>query len=169
MKKETVTIKSLSPWMRTALMQLAASKQPCTSTLIGSMLTRRQSAYGWQTSAREGGRTLKALERRKLVVSQGYDPVRKIWPWTITALGKEIAQSLAAVRVTPPSPPPVTEQNCPHCGAKLDGEDRELIALHGMLTCPRCGREGCSECMPFGWGVICPGCEELREAIPELQ
>ena len=150
-------------------MHLAASKQPCTSTLIGSMLTRRQSAYGWQTSAREGGRTLKALERRKLAVSQRYDPALKIWPWTITELGKKVAQSLAAVRVTPPSPPPVTEQNCPHCGAKLDDEDRELIALHGMLTCPRCGREGCSERMPFGWGVICPGCEELREAIPELR
>jgi hypothetical protein len=52
MKKEASIVKSLSPWMRMALMQLAASKQPCTSTSIGSMLTKRQSAYGWQTSAR---------------------------------------------------------------------------------------------------------------------
>lgn len=170
MKKEADIIRSLSPWMRTVLVHLATSKQPCTSTSVGSMLTKRQSAYGWQTSAREGGRTLNALERRKLAVSQKYDPFRKIWPWTITALGREIAQSLAASIAAPSAPSlPVTEQDCPHCGAKLDGEDRELIALHGMLTCPRCGREGCSECMPFGRGVICPECEELREAIPELQ
>ena len=170
MEKKTDIIKSLSPWMRTALVQLATSRQPCTSTSIGSFLTRRQSAYGWQTSAREGGKTLKALERRKLACSQRYDPARKIWPWTITGLGKEVAQSLAAA--VPPlaiPPPPVAEQACPHCGTRLDDEDRELIRLHGPMTCPQCDREGCSECLPFGRGVICPECEELREAIPELR
>lgn len=40
-------------------------KHTCTS--IGSVLTGRQSAYGWQTSAREGGRTLRALLRRGLI------------------------------------------------------------------------------------------------------
>ena len=150
-------------------MQLATSKQPCTSTSIGSLLTRRQSAYGWQTSAREGGWTLKALERRKLAQSHRYDPTWKIWPWTITALGEKVAQSLATVVIAPVAPPPPdTGQSCPHCGAKLDDEDRELLARHGPVSCPRCGREGCNECMPFGRGVICPECEELREAIPEF-
>ena len=163
-------VKSLSPWMRTALARLADSKQPCTSTSIGSMLTGRQSAYGWQTSAREGGRTLKALERRKLACPQRYDPSRKIWPWTITCLGKEVARSLAAVAPMAAAPPPsVADRACSHCGTKLDDEDRELIARHGPMTCPRCGREGCHECLPFGRGVICPECEELREAIPELR
>ena len=37
-----------------------------TCTSIGSAITGRQSAYGWQTSAREGGRTLHALKRRGL-------------------------------------------------------------------------------------------------------
>ena len=170
MEKKADIIKSLSPWMRRALMQLAASRQPCTSTSIGSMLTGRQSAYGWQTSAREGGKTLKALERRKLACSQRYDPARKIWPWTITILGKEVAQSLAAAVPPPAIPsPPAADQACPHCGTRLDDEDQELIRLHGPMTCPRCGREGCSECLPFGRGVICPECEELREAIPELR
>ena len=169
MEKASDIIKSLSPWMRTALMQLATSKQPCTSTSIGSLLTRRQSAYGWQTSAREGGWTLKALERRKLAQSHRYDPTWKIWPWTITALGEKVAQSLATVVIAPVAPPPPdTGQSCPHCGAKLDDEDRELLARHGPVSCPRCGREGCNECMPFGRGVICPECEELREAIPEF-
>jgi hypothetical protein len=170
MEEEASIVKSLSPWMRMALMQLATSKQPCTSTSIGSMLTKRQSAYGWQTSAREGGRTLKALERRQLAVSQRYDPTWKIFPWTITELGKKVAQSLSTVAVSPASPsPPVADRSCSHCGAKLDAEDLELIARHGPVTCPRCDRDGCNECMPFGRGVICPECEELREAIPELQ
>jgi hypothetical protein len=163
-------IKSLSPWMRKALIHLAASKQSCTSTSVGSMLTGRQSAYGWQTSAREGGRTLKALERRKLAQSHRYDPTRKIWPWTITGLGKEVARSLtAAVPVISVLTTAVPDQDCPHCGTKLDDEDQELNLLHGPMTCPRCDREGCHECMPFGRGVICPECEELREAIPELR
>ena len=38
-----------------------------TCTSVGSVLTGRQSAYGWQTSAREGGRTLHALRRLGLV------------------------------------------------------------------------------------------------------
>ena len=164
MKEDDGIAESLSPWMRTALMHLATSRQPCTSTSIGSLLTRRQSAYGWQTSAREGGRTLNALERRKLVQPSWYDPVQKIWPWTITALGRKVAQSLAIVVAPVASPPPATGQACPHCGARLDDEDRELLAKHGPVTCPQCGREGCNECMPFGRGVICPGCEELREA-----
>jgi hypothetical protein len=147
-----------------------------TSTSIGAMLTKRQSAYGWQTSAREGGRTLKALERRKLARSHRCDPARKnglgnsgLWPWTITELGKEIARSLeTAVVASPSPPPPVTEHNCSHCGFPLDDEELSLVALHGPLTCPRCGRDGCHECMPFGRGVICPSCEELREAISDL-
>ena len=177
MEKEASLVKSLSPWMRAALIELATSRQPCTSTSIGSMLTKRQSAYGWQTSAREGGRTLKALERRKLARSHRYDPAREnglgnsgFWPWTITALGKKIAESLATVAVSPASPsPPVADRSCSHCGAKLDAEDLELLARHGPVTCPRCSREGCNECMPFGRGVICPGCEELREEISELR
>jgi hypothetical protein len=169
MEKEADIIKSLSPRMRVALAQLAASKQPCTCTSIGSLLTRRQSAYGWQTSAREGGRTLMALGRRKLAQAQAYDPAQKIWPWMITNLGSKIARTLANASPASASlPPPVIDQACPHCGEALDEEDREVNARHGPMTCPRCGRAGCDGCMPFGLGVKCPECEELREAIPDL-
>jgi hypothetical protein len=161
--------KTLSNRMRIALIKLSTSEQPVTCTSVGSLLTGRKSAYGWQTSAREGGRTLRALERRKLACSQEYDSFQKIWPWTITPLGKRVAMSLT---VTPRVPETVSRstvpQSCSHCGAKLDGEDRELIARHGPLACPRCNREGCDGCMPFGRGVICPECEELREGVPEL-
>jgi hypothetical protein len=55
----------LSPWMWKAMQILAQGESTC--TLVGAALTGRRSAYGHQTSAREGGRTLRALERRGLV------------------------------------------------------------------------------------------------------
>lgn len=56
----------LSPRQLKALDILARPGQH-TCTSVGSELTGRKSSYGWQTSAREGGRTLHALLRRKLV------------------------------------------------------------------------------------------------------
>ncbi len=61
-----------------------------TCTSIGSALTGRQSAYGWQTSAREGGRTLHALRRLGLVQvdfkkrSNG----KGWWSWSLTVEGQ---------------------------------------------------------------------------------
>lgn len=51
--------------MQKALQILARGESTC--SIVGAALTGRRSAYGHQTSAREGGRTLHALERRGLV------------------------------------------------------------------------------------------------------
>ena len=140
MKKEPDILKSLSPWMRTALMQLATCKQPCTCTSIGSLLTGRRSAYGWQTSAREGGRTLKALERRRLAQSHGYDPVQKLCPWTITSLGRKVAQSISILAVAP-SPSVFDEIGIlfavigRDCKGPTDGPNG------GWPVCAECGNE----------------------------
>lgn len=54
---------------------------------------------------------------------------------------------------------PLGKQGCPYCGEALDVEDIEV----GLLTCPECAREGCSQCMPAGRGCICPECEKDEE------
>lgn len=61
-----------SPLSPTQLKALAILERPGqhTCTSVGSELTGRKSSYGWQTSAREGGRTLQSLLRRKLVISE---------------------------------------------------------------------------------------------------
>jgi hypothetical protein len=62
-----------------------------TCTSIGSALTGRQSAYGWQTSAREGGRTLHALRRRGLAqveFKSSQNSKRGLWLWSLTAEGQ---------------------------------------------------------------------------------
>lgn len=87
---------TLSPWMTKALLMLAREHTVCTCTVIGSMLTGRHSAYGWQTSAREGGRTLRALERRGLAFQQHIQPGEKIFPWSLTDRGRRLAAHLAA-------------------------------------------------------------------------
>jgi hypothetical protein len=87
---------SLSPWMTRALPMLAREHIICICTVIGSMLTGQHSAYGWQTSAREGGRTLRALERRGLASRQHIQPGEKIFPWALTDRGRRLAAHLAA-------------------------------------------------------------------------
>ncbi len=61
-----------------------------TCTSVGSALTGRQSAYGWQTSAREGGRALQALRRHGLaqVDFKKVSPKKSMWFWTLTAEGQ---------------------------------------------------------------------------------
>ena len=55
---------------------------------------------------------------------------------------------------TPARRKPMTKfKPCPFCGEKT----------RRILTCPRCGREGCPECMPAGAGCICPECEEKAD------
>ena len=90
---------SLSPWMKKALLMLAREHMVCTCTSIGASLTGRQSAYGWQTSAREGGRTLRALERRSLAFQQHIQPGEKIFPWSLTDLGRRLAAHLSTPAV----------------------------------------------------------------------
>jgi hypothetical protein len=51
---------------------------------------------------------------------------------------------------------------CPYCGHPLDAEEEKLVTKRGFVACPECHREGCSECMPAGRGVLCPECEEAR-------
>lgn len=61
-----------------------------TCTSVGSAITGRQSAYGWQTSAREGGRTLHALRRRGLaqVEAKNLTPRKIMWCWSLTREGQ---------------------------------------------------------------------------------
>jgi len=63
----------LSPWQTTALRLLAIPNYGHTCTIIGAALTGRKSAFGHQISAREGGRTLRSLERRGLVTYRESD------------------------------------------------------------------------------------------------
>jgi hypothetical protein len=58
-------VDDFSRFMRRALLLLVHG--PSTATLAGAALTGRRSAYGPQTSAREGGCTLAALRRRGFV------------------------------------------------------------------------------------------------------
>jgi uncharacterized protein with PIN domain len=58
---------------------------------------------------------------------------------------------------------------CPYCGRvlELDPKEREVTDYPEdfgdfYYECPECGREGCSECMPCGRGVVCPECEEAE-------
>lgn len=48
---------------------------------------RFDKTYGWQTSAREGGRTLRALERRGFAVVRHDNEWRK-WLWNLTTSGE---------------------------------------------------------------------------------
>lgn len=48
---------------------------------------------------------------------------------------------------------------CPYCGERAN-----LFFPDGTrMSCPRCGREGCEECLPGGRGIICPECESLDD------
>jgi hypothetical protein len=57
-----------------------------TCSVVGQMLTERKSSFGHQTSAREGGRTLRSLERRGLVTYRDVDGGR-IRRWDLTPKG----------------------------------------------------------------------------------
>ena len=47
-------------------------------------------------------------------------------------------------------------RDCDYCGYEVDTDY--------IFTCPKCDREGCSECMPMGRGCVCPECEDELEA-----
>lgn len=72
-----------SPWQLKAMEWLNRPNSGHTCAIVGAMLTGRKSSFGHQTSAREGGRTLRSLERRGLVryldVDQG---LHRIWELT---------------------------------------------------------------------------------------
>lgn len=85
---------STSPLMARAL-ELLKGKGAHTCTSIGSALTGRQSAYGWQTSAREGGRTLRALQRRGLVLSR-FDSESRLTLWQLTTKGQSVVPRVIA-------------------------------------------------------------------------
>jgi hypothetical protein len=61
-----------------------------------------------------------------------------------------------------------SEDRCDHCGARhedlLDDLADEIGATYGAIVpgyvCPRCGRDGCPNCMPGGRNCLCPECEE---------
>ncbi len=75
---------TLSATMYQAMGILA--RGPSTATWVGSELTGRRSAYGPQTSAREGGRTLRALQRRKLAEVNWHSFHQKFL-WSLTPAG----------------------------------------------------------------------------------
>jgi hypothetical protein len=170
MKSDPDDHRTLSTRMRAALRLLAEPGAFHTCTSIGAALTGRRSSHGWQTSAREGGRTLHALKRRGLARPLGFDSLHQLWPWAITPHGGWMARCLGL------GDPPARETegrrteapaDCPHCGEPSDEGDFGSIALHGRPTCPSCGREGCGHCMPAGRGVCCPGCEQGRTSDPD--
>ncbi len=76
----------LSPWQLKALAWLSRPDSGHTCSIVGAMLTQRHSSYGHQTSAREGGRTLRSLERRGLVSYRDLDDglIRR---WDLTPKG----------------------------------------------------------------------------------
>lgn len=49
--------------------------------------------------------------------------------------------------------------DCCYCGKPTEDEY--------IFTCPRCGRDGCPDCMPAGKNCICPECEEEYEENEE--
>jgi hypothetical protein len=75
---------SCSHQMKRALLILLRGE--ATATNVGAELTGRRSAYGPQTSAREGGRTLRALQRRKLAEVRFDGDVH--WQWSLTPMGR---------------------------------------------------------------------------------
>ena len=121
MKSDPDDHRTLSPRMRTALRLLAEPGGLNTCTSIGAALTGRWSSHGWQISARDGGRTLHALQRRGLARALGFDTFHRLWPWEITPHGRWMARCLG-------DPPPEetvgtgTEDPpiCPECEGRIE-------------------------------------------------
>ena len=73
----------LSEFQMKVLEWLRRPQNGHTCTVVGAMLTQRKSAFGPQTSAREGGRTLRSLQRRGLVTYFDLDGgLRRSWELT---------------------------------------------------------------------------------------
>jgi hypothetical protein len=73
----------LSEFQMKAMEWLSRPQSGHTCTIVGSMLTQRKSSFGHQTSAREGGRTLRSLQRRGLVTYFDLDGgLRRSWVLT---------------------------------------------------------------------------------------
>lgn len=78
----------LTPRQWKALQWLSRPGSGHTCSIVGAMLTERRSAYGHQTSAREGGRTLQALKRRGLVIHFDVNGGRqRVWELTPKGAG----------------------------------------------------------------------------------
>jgi len=74
---------ALSEFQVKAMEWLSRPQSGHTCTIVGAMLTQRKSSFGHQTSAREGGRTLRSLQRRGLVTYFGLDGGRRrVWELT---------------------------------------------------------------------------------------
>lgn len=80
--------RELSSWQRRVLEWLGRPDSGHTCTIVGAMLTGRKSSFGHQTSAREGGRTLRSLERRGLVSYRDVDGGRRR-TWDLTPRGRD--------------------------------------------------------------------------------
>jgi hypothetical protein len=93
-----VGTEDLSTTMRRALVILLGG--PVTATTVGCELTGRRSAYGPQTSAREGGRTLHALRRRGLV-QRDYSREWRKFLWRLTPAGQRIAEASVRAAADP--------------------------------------------------------------------
>jgi hypothetical protein len=78
----------LSEWQYKALEWLSRPGSGHTCTIVGAMLTQRKSSFGHQTSAREGGRTLRALQRRGLVTYRDING-GLTRTWDLTSVGIE--------------------------------------------------------------------------------
>jgi len=74
---------ALSEFQVKAMEWLSRPHSGHTCTIVGAMLTQRKSSFGHQTSAREGGRTLRSLQRRGLVTYFDLDNGRRrVWELT---------------------------------------------------------------------------------------
>jgi hypothetical protein len=85
----------LSEWQRKALEWLSRPANGRTCTIVGAMLTQRQSSFGHQTSAREGGRTLRSLQRRGFVTYRDVDGGLHR-NWSLTPAGLALITALEA-------------------------------------------------------------------------
>lgn len=122
-------MKPLTPFMQKAFDYVA--KSPATATAVGSLLTGRKSAYGWQTSAREGGRTLHALKRRGLVRSE-WSEFHMITLWSLTPAGCKLVPENTNKRTVAP-------KFCSRCeGSGIDPEVNNC-------PCDCCGGSGFEE------------------------
>jgi len=59
-------------------------------------------------------------------------------------------------------PKPETADDCPYCGFV-----GIIMKPEDSLECPKCHRDGCSECMPAGRGCLCPECAEQEAEYKE--
>ncbi len=89
-----VEVVKLTDWMVRALKYVECHPN-ITCSIVGAMLTGRRSAFGHQTSAREGGRTLMALRKRGLVRDSATDD-GLLRLWNLTEKGRQVSATVRA-------------------------------------------------------------------------